>query len=262
VRQFIGQDPWGFGGGDANLYRYVGNGPTNATDPLGLFLVDKAAIRQFLSQPIGAGIVGFLFGGVCGLAEAVATNHPSPWTAARDAAAYGAVIGAGLSVIAHKNPLLAAGIGAGILAYYVSPAHIPNLQVAGVRGFCIAIPIFGAKVLEPTSPPARPSPKPTPPPVMECEVPSLTFYHKGELQGGRVGTHRPLSTGTDYHAVAALDRPGRVHTFCIPKDVFLRWKFETLVRDFTDFDATTGTYNKEWRFDPSLAPQMNNYKVD
>jgi len=27
----------GFAGGDANLYRYVGNGPTNATDPSGLF---------------------------------------------------------------------------------------------------------------------------------------------------------------------------------------------------------------------------------
>jgi len=30
------QDPIGFDGGDANLYRYVGNGPTNATDPSGL----------------------------------------------------------------------------------------------------------------------------------------------------------------------------------------------------------------------------------
>jgi len=30
------QDPIGFAGGDANLYRYVGNGPTNATDPSGL----------------------------------------------------------------------------------------------------------------------------------------------------------------------------------------------------------------------------------
>ena len=35
--QFIGQDPLSFGGGDANLYRYVGNGPTNEIDPSGLF---------------------------------------------------------------------------------------------------------------------------------------------------------------------------------------------------------------------------------
>ena len=34
--QFISKDPIGFAAGDANLYRYVGNGPTNATDPSGL----------------------------------------------------------------------------------------------------------------------------------------------------------------------------------------------------------------------------------
>jgi RHS repeat-associated protein len=33
--RFISQDPIGFGGGDANLYRYVGNGVMNATDPRG-----------------------------------------------------------------------------------------------------------------------------------------------------------------------------------------------------------------------------------
>ena len=31
-------DPLGFGGGDPNLYRYVTNAPTNATDPSGLTL--------------------------------------------------------------------------------------------------------------------------------------------------------------------------------------------------------------------------------
>ena len=34
--KWISQDPIGFAAGDANLYRYVGNGPTNATDPSGL----------------------------------------------------------------------------------------------------------------------------------------------------------------------------------------------------------------------------------
>jgi RHS repeat-associated protein len=34
--RFISQDPIGFAGGDENLYRYVGNSPTNATDPSGL----------------------------------------------------------------------------------------------------------------------------------------------------------------------------------------------------------------------------------
>ncbi|MGH7343381.1 MAG: RHS repeat-associated core domain-containing protein, partial [Candidatus Rokuibacteriota bacterium] len=34
--RFISEDPIGFQGGDANLYAYVGNAPTNATDPKGL----------------------------------------------------------------------------------------------------------------------------------------------------------------------------------------------------------------------------------
>jgi RHS repeat-associated protein len=36
VGGWTGQDPAGFAAGDANLYRYVGNGPTDATDPSGL----------------------------------------------------------------------------------------------------------------------------------------------------------------------------------------------------------------------------------
>jgi RHS repeat-associated protein len=34
--RFISQDPIGFAAGDANLYRYTGNSPTNRTDPSGL----------------------------------------------------------------------------------------------------------------------------------------------------------------------------------------------------------------------------------
>lgn len=34
--RWLSEDPISFLGGDANLYRYVGNGPTNATDPTGL----------------------------------------------------------------------------------------------------------------------------------------------------------------------------------------------------------------------------------
>jgi RHS repeat-associated protein len=34
--RFLGQDPKGFDAGDSNLYRYVKNGPTDATDPSGL----------------------------------------------------------------------------------------------------------------------------------------------------------------------------------------------------------------------------------
>jgi RHS repeat-associated protein len=34
--RFLSRDPMGFRAGDANLYRYVGNGPVNWTDPTGL----------------------------------------------------------------------------------------------------------------------------------------------------------------------------------------------------------------------------------
>ncbi|MES1213015.1 MAG: RHS repeat-associated core domain-containing protein [Singulisphaera sp.] len=36
VNRFLSEDPIRFAAGDANLYRYVGNGPMNATDPSGL----------------------------------------------------------------------------------------------------------------------------------------------------------------------------------------------------------------------------------
>jgi hypothetical protein len=36
VGRWLSQDPIGFKAGDPNLYRYVGNSPTNATDPSGL----------------------------------------------------------------------------------------------------------------------------------------------------------------------------------------------------------------------------------
>ena len=35
IGRFISEDPSGFAGADANLYRYAGNSPTNFTDPLG-----------------------------------------------------------------------------------------------------------------------------------------------------------------------------------------------------------------------------------
>jgi RHS repeat-associated protein len=39
VGRFLSTDPIGFTAGDANLYRYVGNSPTNATDPSGLLTI-------------------------------------------------------------------------------------------------------------------------------------------------------------------------------------------------------------------------------
>jgi RHS repeat-associated protein len=38
LQRFVSEDPLGFYAGDTNLYAYVGNGPTNFVDPLGLVL--------------------------------------------------------------------------------------------------------------------------------------------------------------------------------------------------------------------------------
>jgi RHS repeat-associated protein len=42
VGRFISTDPMGFGAGDTNLYRYVGNNATNATDPTGMWSLQEA----------------------------------------------------------------------------------------------------------------------------------------------------------------------------------------------------------------------------
>jgi hypothetical protein len=44
VGRWLSQDPLGFTAGDANLYRYVGNGPTNGTDASGLILGDPNSL--------------------------------------------------------------------------------------------------------------------------------------------------------------------------------------------------------------------------
>src|SRR5205085_10413077 len=36
LQRFISEDPLKFGGGDVNLYAYVGNSPIDFTDPIGL----------------------------------------------------------------------------------------------------------------------------------------------------------------------------------------------------------------------------------
>jgi RHS repeat-associated protein len=46
--KFISEDPLGLDGGDANLYRYVGNDPVNSVDPFGLF---KRDLQRNLTLP-------------------------------------------------------------------------------------------------------------------------------------------------------------------------------------------------------------------
>ena len=88
----------------------------------------------------------------------------------------------------------------------------------------------------------------------------ISVYHKGELVGG-VSSSRELSTGAEREAVEALNRPGTVHEFQIPEDVLRRWEAEGKVRTLRDYDHTSGVTNYEYRFSPSIADEMNSYKV-
>ena len=51
VGRFVSQDPIGFAGGDVNLYGYVGNSPTNFTDPSGLVPLPGWLRRRLGSDP-------------------------------------------------------------------------------------------------------------------------------------------------------------------------------------------------------------------
>jgi RHS repeat-associated protein len=53
--RFISQDPMGFAAGDTNLYRYVGNRPTMATDPNGLEIKSVAPIDSFIERYVKNG---------------------------------------------------------------------------------------------------------------------------------------------------------------------------------------------------------------
>jgi hypothetical protein len=97
--------------------------------------------------------------------------------------------------------------------------------------------------------------------VHNCETEYLTFFHKGELNGGIISATRSLSTGIDKSLVEGLTRSGRVWEFKIPSDVFYRWKYNGLVKYFNDLDVTTGIINNEVRFSPILSNELNKFII-
>jgi hypothetical protein len=91
--------------------------------------------------------------------------------------------------------------------------------------------------------------------------PTVSVFHKGELDNGRVSPYRELSTRIDRASVEALGRAGQIHQFDIPENVLRDWESSGLARRLLDFDNVTGVINTEWRFSPSLADQLNGYLI-
>jgi RHS repeat-associated protein len=79
VGRFLGEDPISFVGGDANLYRYVGNNSITYTDPTGLWLDGADSDFDFWGL-VGAGIGGLIWLGQ----QAI---NPSPYRGNREPAA-------------------------------------------------------------------------------------------------------------------------------------------------------------------------------
>jgi RHS repeat-associated protein len=95
IGRWLSQDPIGFEAGDANLYRYVGNGPGNRVDPSGLAV---ETIWDVGNIAIGAGSLGYNI------------YHGNWWDATVDAG------GLVLDTVATLVPFLPGGAGMAIKA--------------------------------------------------------------------------------------------------------------------------------------------------
>ena len=130
IHRFISEDPIGFAAGDANLYRYCGNSPTNATDPSGHIV---NAIAGFIGAGVGAVLGGggyalnclltgaefngtdFFVAGGAGAASGALAGFTFGGSLLVQGAAMGATYGAinaGGSTLAHGGSLADAGYAA------------------------------------------------------------------------------------------------------------------------------------------------------
>ncbi len=68
LQRFISEDPLGFGGGDANLYGYVGGNPLTWRDPLGQFVAALPLLPPIIGAAVDAAIAagGIIAGGIAG----------------------------------------------------------------------------------------------------------------------------------------------------------------------------------------------------
>jgi len=150
--RFVSQDPLGFAAGDSNLYRYVGNAPLTARDPLGLAAVGLfyGLIARRSSMAAGAvvgGVLGFACGWVEGFTEASSAGAGDSESAAGAAlqrassyAAVGVALGGTLAGLPSAVQFYGGGILLGAAAgMIIRQAPQDPWQVTAVRVGCVVL---------------------------------------------------------------------------------------------------------------------------
>ncbi len=94
LQRFLSEDPLGFGGGDPNLYAYVGNRPTNLTDPGGQ--VPAAVVAALVGCLVDASISA-----ASGVAINVLTGRKVTLTSVARDAVVGCLTGAAMRMVAR-----------------------------------------------------------------------------------------------------------------------------------------------------------------
>jgi hypothetical protein len=146
VGRWLSEDPIGFGGGDANLYRYVGNASTGYVDPDGL----EWAITAFgksIGKSIGSmGITVYALG-----QDAVGADSRATWQTAYSWGPHGQLadqnadpwmrktaMGANVGGICAAGGAAAAGPTAGVVGYGTTLAGGGTTTEAAAMGIVIA----------------------------------------------------------------------------------------------------------------------------
>jgi RHS repeat-associated protein len=151
--RFISQDPLGFEAGDSNLYRYVGNAPLAARDPLGLAgdSLFYGLMGRRASMAAGAavgGVLGFACGWVEGFTEATVSARDGDtdaaaalaWERALSYAAIGTALGGTLAGLPSAVQFYGGGILMGVAAgMIVNRASQDPWQVTAVRVGCVVV---------------------------------------------------------------------------------------------------------------------------
>ncbi len=171
IGRWTAEDPIAFEGADANLYRYVGNHPTNATDPTGMAEKTNPSwwdlYPQYLNpfsslQPSvdwwdtslkigkgGAAVTGVVCSVAAGGAAIVGFN-PVLWGGG---AAVAGGAGLGIGTTAVVGPGLGAGTYPALLidgVVYVHRFHVLAAELAGGASACGTVQKYGMAVIDAT----------------------------------------------------------------------------------------------------------------